>query len=166
MPSIYSLAKFKSFTGMEGYGFNADLLQDGKKVAFARDSGDGGCMHIDWVNPTAKQLFTDFAKAEYVKNDGHSKHVALMAEIGVATAKIEPETDRDIAESHINKMVDDLQLRKSLMRWSKTKTCFQLVGDADGTYRQMMAPYTPAIEAQIRAKYGDKVKMVFNPAAE
>ena len=38
----------KTFTGREGYGINANLYYENKKVAFLLDSGNGGCLDIDW----------------------------------------------------------------------------------------------------------------------
>jgi hypothetical protein len=46
----YSVAKLKTFIGMEGHGFNVDLLLDGKKVAFVRDDADGGPLAFEWVD--------------------------------------------------------------------------------------------------------------------
>ena len=42
---MYSVAKVKSFRGTDGYGFNADLMKDGRKIAFVIDEGCGGCLH-------------------------------------------------------------------------------------------------------------------------
>ena len=38
----------KTFTGREGYGINANLYYENKKVAFLLDSGNGGMLDIDW----------------------------------------------------------------------------------------------------------------------
>lgn len=46
----YSVAKLKTFIGMEGHGFNVDLLLDGKKVAFVRDDADGGELVFEWID--------------------------------------------------------------------------------------------------------------------
>lgn len=40
----YEVRNVKSFRGMEGYGFNADLHRDGVRIALVIDGGDGGCM--------------------------------------------------------------------------------------------------------------------------
>jgi len=47
--SKFSVKGVKTFRGMEGYGINANLYYENKKIAFLLDSGNGGCMDIDWV---------------------------------------------------------------------------------------------------------------------
>lgn len=40
------LKNIKTFRGMDGYGFNANVYINGIKCLFAMDSGDGGCMNF------------------------------------------------------------------------------------------------------------------------
>ena len=58
-----TVAKVKSFIGNEGYGFNADLLADGKKVAFVMDAAWGGEYEFDWVNPEAQAQVEAYVKS-------------------------------------------------------------------------------------------------------
>lgn len=44
----FGLRDFKTFRGMEGYGFNATLTLKNKPVAFLIDEGNGGELRIDW----------------------------------------------------------------------------------------------------------------------
>ena len=37
-----TIKNLKSFRGMEGYGFNADIYVNGVKSMFAMDGGNGG----------------------------------------------------------------------------------------------------------------------------
>ena len=46
----YQLKSIKKTVGREGVGFTATLHLDGKKIADVADYGDGGCIHIDYVN--------------------------------------------------------------------------------------------------------------------
>ena len=46
--SWFSVKGLKTFIGREGHGVNANLYYKGKKVAFLLDSGNGGCLDIDW----------------------------------------------------------------------------------------------------------------------
>ena len=48
--SDFTIKGLKTFTGREGYGINANLYHKGKKVAFLLDSGNGGCLDVDWEN--------------------------------------------------------------------------------------------------------------------
>lgn len=47
--SKFSVKGVKTFIGREGYGVNANLYYNNKKVAFLLDSGNGGCLDIDWT---------------------------------------------------------------------------------------------------------------------
>ena len=53
--SCFTLKSVKTFLGMEGYGVNANLYYKASviarevKVATLIDSGNGGCLDIDWV---------------------------------------------------------------------------------------------------------------------
>ena len=46
--SKFQVKGVKTFIGREGYGINANLYYENKKVAFLRDGGNGGCLDIDW----------------------------------------------------------------------------------------------------------------------
>ncbi|GEM_PF-2820841 len=46
--SKFTLKGVKTFLGREGYGVNATLYYEGKKVAFLLDSGNGGELSVDW----------------------------------------------------------------------------------------------------------------------
>lgn len=66
----FSLRKVKSFQGMDGEGFNADVMLKNVMVAFAADSGDGGEMRIDWVGGkrfTPPPMIEEFLAGEEAK---------------------------------------------------------------------------------------------------
>lgn len=46
----YTVNAIKTFTGMEGHGFNANLLRDGVKVAEVIDDASGGPVSIHWLD--------------------------------------------------------------------------------------------------------------------
>ena len=46
--SQFQVKGVKTFEGMEGYGINANLYFEGKKVAFILDEGNGGCLDVRW----------------------------------------------------------------------------------------------------------------------
>ena len=48
----FEVKAVKTFMGRDGYGVNANLYYEGKKVAFLLDSGNGGCLDVDWVCKT------------------------------------------------------------------------------------------------------------------
>ena len=50
------LKNIKTFRGGEGYGLNADLVVNGKKICFVRDAGNGGCFDFDIYGKTDKDI--------------------------------------------------------------------------------------------------------------
>jgi hypothetical protein len=48
--SDYTAKGVKTFKGMEGIGVNANIYLGKKKIAEVIDSGDGGCLNIDYVD--------------------------------------------------------------------------------------------------------------------
>lgn len=57
--SNYSITGLKTFRGNEGYGFNANLLIDGRKVAFVYDDANGGCYRYEWVAKSHEERDAD-----------------------------------------------------------------------------------------------------------
>lgn len=75
----YSVTGIKSFRGREGYGFNANLHRDGRKVAFVMDEADGGELRYEWAGKDAatraadQQALADYcATLQPVEFHGHS----------------------------------------------------------------------------------------------
>ena len=56
----YELKAVKTFRGMEGQGFNANLYRDGKKVALVMDSAHGGCYDYEWTSKDERKIFDDY----------------------------------------------------------------------------------------------------------
>ncbi|HHV7525120.1 TPA: hypothetical protein ACUNF5_006671 [Burkholderia orbicola] len=52
----YSVTKVKVFEGMEGHGFNATLMRDGKAVATVIDDASGGPTMFNWLDERAKPV--------------------------------------------------------------------------------------------------------------
>ncbi len=50
MSKKYTVNAVKTFMGREGYGFNCNLLCNGKKVAFVIDDASGGMINIQWLD--------------------------------------------------------------------------------------------------------------------
>jgi len=61
----YSIAKLKTFQGMEGEGYNCDLLLDGNKIAFCIDDACGGPVHVQWTDRMAAPAFDAFLEEIY-----------------------------------------------------------------------------------------------------
>ena len=78
--SKFQVKGVKTFVGREGYGVNANLYYEGKKVAFLLDSGNGGCLDVDWENGyTWKDnpiipLIKTLPKTTYLEKDGRDEY--------------------------------------------------------------------------------------------
>lgn len=56
----YALKGVKSFEGREGYGYNAVLYKDGRKIATVLDEGNGGTTLIRWNDGNRSKDVADF----------------------------------------------------------------------------------------------------------
>ena len=74
-----TLKKIKTFEGMDGHGFNADVYFDEKLIAFAFDEGCGGDMFLRFHNPETKKLAEDYAKTLPLPKDWE-----FMADTGMS----------------------------------------------------------------------------------
>lgn len=53
MNKIYTVNGIKTFRGHDGYGYNCNILKNGKKVAEVLEDGWGGGLQIRWLDNTA-----------------------------------------------------------------------------------------------------------------
>lgn len=92
------LKAYKSFQGMDGYGFNANLYLNNKKVAFCYDAGNGGEAEIQWldINNTKAVVETYKIVNEYYKkypkylfdSSDHGKVLELVEDL-IALMEVE-----------------------------------------------------------------------------
>lgn len=61
MKNLYTVKAIKTFIGMEGHGFNADLYLNNNKIAFVYDDASGGEIHFEFKTPNQETDFQDFA---------------------------------------------------------------------------------------------------------
>jgi len=165
----YSLSGIKTFTGMEGYGLNANLLLDGKKIAFILDDGNGGMLRIDYAGKDyeqRKKVEADFHAALVAVYD-HAAYVKYMVEeIGADAKDVGTQSPSDMAETWINQQADAAALSKRLKSLAKKHTLFRLTGDKPIEWRTVKNHiYGPASVDFIKKKYGGKVLEIYNPAA-
>lgn len=50
----YGVSKVKVFVGIEGHGFNATLMRDGKPVALVIDDASSGPTMFNWLDEKAR----------------------------------------------------------------------------------------------------------------
>ena len=54
----YQLKSIKTMEGREGEAFSANLYYDNKKIADVRDDGNGGSLHIGYINREVREEHT------------------------------------------------------------------------------------------------------------
>lgn len=146
----YSIKGIKSFQGMEGYGFNATLLRDGKPVAFCIDEGCGGEVRIEWKDgyhgtPEEARLTAHLATIPPVLSDLG----------GEGADKITLTVD---AGWFVTDLVSDEEERRRLERLAKKSILFRLPTDKKGAWSYLKGtPRTPASEAYVLRKHPEAV---------
>lgn len=130
----------KIFIGREGYGFNASLYVDGKKVAFIMDDANGGPFHYDVFD---KVVFAELES--YVKT-----LPPIVSEWG------ELEMDMDL---FINEAVQKVEEEKKLKNLCRTKTVFSY--DNGLTKYTAKVKFSPFVKESLETKYGKDV-IIYN----
>jgi hypothetical protein len=152
----YSLRKIKTFRGMDGEGLNAELLRDGKPVAFILDEGCGGEMSFQFFDQmhgkTAEgDLWDAFIAAEKSKLDDVKKD-----EYGITAAGYMD------GAAWVDTKVDDLLTEKKFRRLCKTKTLFQVGAEIGGDEFRTMKGTGPVLHAFIEKKYAGQKFRILN----
>ncbi len=145
--SRISVKAVKSFRGMEGYGFNAKLMLDGKEVAFVIDEGNGGCFNYEWKDRNAEKELQAIAASE--------PPVACQYCRDCKAGKPCAEPLHKDVDWLVSEVVDAFETEKKLRSWCKKKMVFRLPADEHGSYRTMNCIFTPESRAQIISKYPD-----------
>lgn len=147
----YSVTKVKQFRGNEGYGFNADLLCNGKKVAFVYDDANGGMYRYEWSAKDREQ-----ARADEQAFSTYAKALPPMELDGQSFPQ-----DMDSAMDH---MVTAAQVEQQLERMLKTKV---LLVRPDGVLINLKsAKPTPDILTRAAAQFAGHQLVNLLPRAE
>lgn len=137
MPN-FEIKKLKSFTGREGYGFNADLYMDGKKVAFVIDEASGGCYHWNYENREIEKTFCDYVKTLPNVPSEHFPNGLKMDE-----------------DSFISELVAKAEAAKKVKRDCAKKTCVKLPKNPEGGYSIFNTPFSPTVREGILKQHPD-----------
>ncbi|MEI6423293.1 MAG: hypothetical protein WCP55_13810 [Lentisphaerota bacterium] len=154
---MYSLRKVKTFIGNEGRGFNAELLRDGRPVAFVIDSAQGGEFEYQWYGggkTLGKKHLAEMFKLQ--------KFVETLPDLDGGHGMLRMDMDRYVG-SLLDAYLEDRQKRN----WCKTNCVFRLKGDTEGEYRTIPVPRNnPELMvkciAHVKEMYGDRVEEILN----
>ena len=164
----YSVNAVKSFRGMEGHGFNANLLQDGKKVAFVIDEANGGEYHYEWLDHneprvegkyrnykdeilTRKMTPAEKAFNEYVLSFPSED---MGAGLGVMYLN---------EDCVMGKLVGEFEQDKQMIGWCKKSVVFSVKGDKEGEFRTLKTLWKGnevKIKEYIGKKYGSDCEIL------
>ena len=139
-----TLGGIKWHKGHDGQpGLNANLLLNGKRIATIYDDAMGG--GIEW-------RFND---------DGDQQRIIGLAKIAVD--EVTPGAwPCDALDAMVNALLEDEERRKMIRKWSKTSTVFRLIGDAEGVYKRINAPYSPRVAEFLAKTHGTKIEMIWD----
>lgn len=150
----YTLRRVKTFRGMDGQGLNAELMRDGKVVAFVLDEGCGGEMRFDWMDRThgkssEEDAFRYFIDCQKAKLDDVKKDEFGLTERGYFDGA-----------AWVNRTVDDMLNAKRFQRICRTHVVYQ-VGAEIGTDKFWKTKGGADMIVHIRQKYaGQKLRIL------
>lgn len=161
MGNVYTVAKVKSFRGMEGYGFNAELRRNGVPVALVIDDANGGAYTYEWNDYKAPGVEVDV-----IGYDKRTMHLTVTPEEALfweyAKTLTKDEDEYPSPDSAVAGLVDAFETDKMWRRKCKKCTCFRLKDQEPGAYFTRDVIFTPKIAELLRQKYGDTLEVVYN----
>ena len=171
MENKYEVKGVKSFRGMEGYGFNATLYRNGKKVAFVMDSAQGGEYDYEWVDYKKPRVDVPIVELQGKSTKSYKgtpeeklfhEHCLAIPPEEKEYFKGKPEMYNMIPDSYMGQLVDEFEHKKWLKRNCKNKTLFRLVGDKEDEFRTIKHPYDEHVKKYLEDKLGKKLKVIIN----
>jgi hypothetical protein len=124
--TTYTASNVKTFTGMDGQGFNMVLKRDGKPIAEVIDEGRGGAVIFNWkdheTRATVAALDYQGKAAPYV---GTEEEAALWAHCRtLPSIELSEMTLQCNPELFVAELIWAVESRKRLTRMLKTKIVY------------------------------------------
>jgi hypothetical protein len=144
----YHVKNVKTFVGMEGEGFNANLYRGKKLVAFVIDNANGGEANIQWNDRSEEQLLRD--------------HVATLPKV---PSQIQNMQDLTIDMSWfvtdcVHKFLNDKDIAK-MQKKCQSKTMYRHKSCKFGQYYIWDVVYSEKVAQALKTKHGADVE-IFN----
>jgi len=161
----FTIKGLKTFTGMEGYGFNASLYYKGKKIAFVIDSAQGGCYDYQWADYDAQRVDINTrtweGKPRTYKGTPYEK-VLTEYSASLPPEQVEGMTLHPDNDTVVNDLVAEVEENREFKRKCKKKTLILTTDCSENSYIEFKYPYGAGIKAHIEKKYGDKLVEIIN----
>lgn len=157
MTETYTLKGIKTFNGMEGGGYEANLYLGKKKIGTCLNGATGGPDDFHFFKKEDEEAFVAFCKEWYQTSEAKAGFDKLVAHTGTDSSNY----DTSYAmEGWVSEFLAAYEEEKLLKRWSKTKTLFRLKGDPVGEWRTYNT-VDPRVIPQIREKHGDQIERIY-----
>lgn len=165
----YTVKNIKSFRGTDGYGYNATIYCDGKKIAFAMDGADGAPLNVEWEDSNVRPLVdvtwknhNDEACIIHCTPEEAKMYEHVRGKkwtLGEFSGNMDPDL-------FIEELVNDELNKKSKIaqekRWIKKETLFHLKDQKEGAFMTIKAVFCKRVKDFIINKYGDQVAFILN----
>ena len=159
MNKIYTVNGIKTFRGHDGYGYNCNILKNGKKIAQVLEDGWGGGLQIDWLDNKTQAVVTNRTYDDKeVTFNGTVEQALFYAEV-MKLPKLpardgfeEMHTSVDIV---IDEMVNDATAIKKILADLKKKITVQCNDGKLLTWKITPAHTEPVLRTHILTKYPD-----------
>jgi hypothetical protein len=163
----YSVNGIKSFIGMEGHGFNANLLADGKKVCFVIDGAQGGEYDFQWLDFKAEKVDvtvvrfdgTPFTRKGTPNEKAFYDYLASLPKVYCDYFKEDRATSD---ESFVCNLVTEWETTRDFKRKCKKKTLVKLHSHKKGEYIAWNYPYDAEMKAHVTKEHGADLKEIIN----
>lgn len=122
----FEIKGFKTWSTMDGGGYQFNLYVDGKKTFFVHNDGNGGMVDIHpyetWEKPNAPSPSFDALMA-HIKAKPQYEFMGKMFDHSIDT--------------FMDELVSDYEREKQLNKYRKTNTLFRLLTDEKDTFRTL-----------------------------
>jgi hypothetical protein len=170
-----TLKNIKTFNGNEGPGFSATLYIDGRKAGDVVDDANGGeyRYHVSREDHAALLSYAGSLPDE-TDEERSARGLSALPEHSPETPPLSPAIRASCnLDSLVAKIVDEIEMEKSMKKRCASAVCYRLVGDAAGTFLRV-APrggkkaipnwdaWVEKTVAEVHKRHGDKIEVVYN----
>ena len=143
----YKVKNIKTFRGMEGIGFNANLYRGTKKIALVIDDAQGGPFRYEWEDYKAERVSIDgkdYSGREFTYKGTPEEKLLVEYASSLPSIKhggIEIPTSPDLI---VEKLINEVEDRRHFKKLAKTKTLFRYEGDdtSNNEWRVYKKPFS------------------------
>ena len=146
----WTLRQVRTFRGMEGPGFNANLYRGDTKVAVVDDHGSGGPVDARFLDRNGSR------NTPSAEEDILTAHVKTLPQEECYGTMLDVSVDWFLGE-----LFGDWQDEKRYRRLCKTKIVFTLKSKP-GVFLSLNTPYRVPTKATLELKYGDDLGEIVN----